>query len=54
MREAETKGVKGKMITPFLLERIKEITGGESLKANIALVLHNAALAARIAVEMSV
>jgi pseudouridine-5'-phosphate glycosidase len=38
-------------VTPFLLARLAEITGGRSLAANIALVKHNAAIAAQIAVE---
>lgn len=46
---ADRLGIKGKEITPFLLSKIKELTGGESLKANIELVLNNARLAARIA-----
>ncbi len=50
LREAEEHRVKGKEMTPFLLARIVEITGGDSLASNIALVLSNAALAARIAV----
>jgi pseudouridine-5'-phosphate glycosidase len=53
LAEARGIGVKGKQITPFLLSRIKELTGGESLSANIQLVLNNAGLAARIAVAMS-
>ncbi|MFI5015485.1 MAG: pseudouridine-5'-phosphate glycosidase [Hyphomicrobiales bacterium] len=48
--EAERRGIAGKAVTPFLLSRINELTAGESLKANIALVRNNAALAARIAV----
>lgn len=49
LHEAEKQGIKGKEITPFLLTRIKELTAGESLRANIELVLNNASLAARIA-----
>jgi pseudouridine-5'-phosphate glycosidase len=49
VREAERLGVKGKEITPFLLARIKDVTGGESLKSNIELVYNNAQLAAKIA-----
>ena len=49
LREAMEKNIKGKYVTPFLLARIKEHTGGESLKANIQLVLNNAKLAAQIA-----
>jgi pseudouridine-5'-phosphate glycosidase len=50
---AAKAGVKGKDVTPFLLAKVKELTGGESLESNIALVLNNAVLAARIAVEYS-
>jgi pseudouridylate synthase len=48
--EATRKGVAGKAVTPFLLARIVEITGGRSLKANIALVRNNARVAAETAV----
>ena len=41
--------VKGKEVTPFLLSRIKELTEGKSLKANIALVINNAKAGGRIA-----
>ena len=47
--EAEEKGIHGKEITPFLLARVKDLTGGDSLESNIQLVLNNAALAARTA-----
>ena len=50
-REAERAGIHGKALTPFLLKRINEATGGGSLRANIALVKNNARLAAQIAVE---
>ena len=53
LEAAATAGVKGKDVTPFLLAKVKELTGGESLEANIALVLNNATLAARIAIEFS-
>ena len=43
-------GIRGKAATPFLLAEIKDITGGDSLAANIQLVLNNARLAARTAV----
>jgi pseudouridine-5'-phosphate glycosidase len=42
-------GLKGKALTPFLLKRIAELTGGDSLRANIKLVENNARLAAGIA-----
>lgn len=51
--EANAKGIKGKETTPFLLAKVKEITGGDSLDSNIQLVYNNAALAAKIAVELS-
>ncbi|HDQ14700.1 MAG TPA: pseudouridine-5'-phosphate glycosidase [Sediminispirochaeta sp.] len=51
--EARRNGIAGKELTPFLLDKIKELTGGESLSANIELVRSNAALAAEIAVAYS-
>ena len=51
--EAEAQGISGKGVTPFLLQRIFELTQGASLEANIALVLNNARLAAQIAVALS-
>ncbi len=51
--DAGRSGVGGKDLTPFLLDRIAEITGGESLAANAALLANNAAVAARIAVALS-
>ena len=50
--EAKEQGVKGKATTPFLLARVCELTGGESLKSNIKLVLNNVALGAQIAAAM--
>ena len=47
--EAKARGVKGKQTTPFLLAKIKDITGGDSLASNIRLVYNNAALAAKVA-----
>ncbi|WP_292895079.1 MULTISPECIES: pseudouridine-5'-phosphate glycosidase [unclassified Nitratireductor] len=52
-REANEKGISGKDVTPFLLARILELTGGASLVTNIALVKNNARLAARIATAMA-
>ena len=49
LKEADIQKISGKNITPFLLKRIAEITGGDSLKSNIALVKNNAVLGARIA-----
>lgn len=53
VKEAEEKGIKGKESTPFLLAKVKEITGGESLESNIALVYNNAMLGALLAVELA-
>jgi pseudouridine-5'-phosphate glycosidase len=47
---AAEQGIHGKAITPFLLDRLRAATEGDSLRANVALVLHNAALAGEIAV----
>jgi pseudouridine-5'-phosphate glycosidase len=52
LREAGQQGVKGKAVTPFLLARIKELTGGRSLATNIALVKHNALVGAKLAVAL--
>jgi len=51
--EHDKLGIKGKESTPFLLAKVKEITQGQSLESNIALVLNNARLAAEIAIKMS-
>ena len=50
--EAIGKGIHGQALTPFLLSRISELTEGKSLRTNLALLLNNARLAARIAGEM--
>ena len=50
---AKARGIEGKAVTPFLLGEILNLTGGESLKTNIALVLNNARLAARIAAALA-
>jgi pseudouridine-5'-phosphate glycosidase len=49
LKEAAELGIEGKDVTPFLLDKIQKLTGGESLKANIALIKNNALLGARIA-----
>jgi pseudouridylate synthase len=49
LTEADAAGVRGKAVTPWLLSRMLEITGGRSLVANIALVENNARLATKIA-----
>ena len=52
LKECAEQGVRGKETTPFLLARVVELTGGESLESNIRLVLNNAALAAKTACEL--
>ena len=52
LAEAEAKGIAAKAVTPFLLQRIFELTEGRSLAANIELVLNNARLGAAIAREL--
>ena len=51
--EAKAQGIHGKATTPFLLAKIKDITGGSSLDANIQLVYNNARLAAKTACELA-
>ena len=53
VKEANEKGIKGKEITPFRLDKIQKLTGGASLEANIKLVYNNVAVAAQIAKEYS-
>lgn len=53
LEDAEIRGIHGKEITPFLLTRIVELTGGKSLESNIELALNNAALGAQVAVAFS-
>ena len=50
LEDAKKQGIKGQAVTPYLLQRLYEITGGESLKTNIELVKNNAALCTKIAV----
>ncbi|MBR3136687.1 MAG: pseudouridine-5'-phosphate glycosidase [Clostridia bacterium] len=52
LKEADEQGIVGKAVTPFLLAKIKEITGGSSLASNIQLVFNNVKTAARIAAEL--
>ena len=53
VKDADAQGIARKALTPFLLKRIFELTGGKSLTANIALVKNNAAVAAQIAVALA-
>lgn len=52
IRQMDAAGVHGKQCTPFLLAKVKELTGGDSLDANIELVLNNARLAAKTAAAL--
>lgn len=54
IKDMEEAGIHGKQCTPFLLAKVKDLTGGDSLAANIQLVLNNARLAAQTAAAMSV
>lgn len=51
-KEAQQKNIRGQELTPFLLKRVNELTGGKSLRANLDLLLNNARLAAQIARAM--
>ncbi|HAK44447.1 MAG TPA: pseudouridine-5-phosphate glycosidase [Spirochaeta sp.] len=53
LNEADSQGIKGKETTPFLLDRVKQLTGGDSLDSNIELVYNNARVGTAIAVELS-
>jgi pseudouridine-5'-phosphate glycosidase len=50
LADADTSGVRGRTLTPFLLERMREVTGGDSVRANVALLRNNARVAAELAV----
>lgn len=49
LHDAEKEGISGKESTPFLLQRVLEVTGGSSLESNIALVYNNTKLGAALA-----
>jgi pseudouridylate synthase len=51
--EAQARGLRGRGVTPFLLDRLRALTGGESVRANLALLQHNARLAARLAIALA-
>jgi pseudouridine-5'-phosphate glycosidase len=53
IRQQTILGIKGKESTPFLLAKVKELTGGDSLDSNIQLVYNNAKVGAQLAVELS-
>ena len=53
IKQSKEQGIKGKETTPFLLAKVKELTGGDSLDSNIQLVFNNAKLATQIAVNLA-
>lgn len=53
LADAEDQGVRGQAVTPFLLARVSDLTGGASLRANLDLLRSNARLAAQVAVEIA-
>ena len=53
LKEADEKGVRGAATTPYLLLRIAELTGGESLKSNIALILNNVRVGSQLAIDIN-
>ncbi|GFG39483.1 hypothetical protein Cfor_12442, partial [Coptotermes formosanus] len=53
VKEAEDCGIKGKEVTPFILNRVISLTGGRSLESNIALIKNNAKVGAQVAVELA-
>ncbi|XP_021917454.1 uncharacterized protein LOC110828757 isoform X3 [Zootermopsis nevadensis] len=53
VKEAEDHGIKGKEVTPFVLNRVISLTGGRSLESNIALIKNNAKVGAQVALELA-
>jgi hypothetical protein len=51
-READEQNVQGKLVTPFVLKRVAEITGGKAMAGNRALLVNNARVAAQIAAAL--
>jgi pseudouridine-5'-phosphate glycosidase len=52
LQEAESAAIHGAETTPFLLKRVSELTGGESLRSNLALLKNNARIAAQVSAAM--
>ena len=52
-RELERQGVRGKQVTPFLLDHLNRLSGQELMQANIELLVSNADLAAQVAVQLA-
>ena len=53
VEDADAQGIRGKALTPFLLKRVSELSGGVSQRANRALLVHNARTAGLIARELA-
>ena len=53
LHEAKRQNISGKPLTPFLLNALKELSGGKTVQANLALIENNARLAARLAVALA-
>ncbi len=53
LSEAQAQGISGRAVTPFLLDRMRSVTGGESVRVNVALLRNNARVAAELAVALS-
>lgn len=53
LEESDRLHIQGKAVTPFLLDKIKELTGGRSLETNVALVKNNARVGAQLSVELA-
>lgn len=53
LAEAAVRGITGRDVTPYVLDRVREMTGGDSLKANLALIRRNCEIAARVAVALA-
>jgi pseudouridine-5'-phosphate glycosidase len=51
--DMEAQDIRGRAVTPFLLDRLRALTGGESVRTNLALLRHNARVAARLATELA-
>lgn len=53
LKEASAQGIAGYEVTPFLLRRVRELTGGASLETNLALIKNNARVGAQIAAALA-
>ncbi len=53
LAEAAERGLRGREVTPFLLDRLRELTGGDTVKANLALLRNNARVAAELALALA-